>query len=161
MHVRHLVSLLAIGTTAFLGACAEDSGGADVTTATITTTAATETTVTVTASPTPTTTTTATQTTQTTQTTSLPTAGDCEGSGFQNDFTDPVVMFCDGAWARAGQAQTDHVLLFRFREGQWREHPHDGRSEITEYICYDEDRLRAVDAPEELISQVSICGSGN
>lgn len=34
-------------------------------------------------------------------------------------------------------------------------------SEITEYICHDEDRLRAADAPEELISQVSICESGN
>lgn len=157
MYTRHLVSLLAIGTTVFLSACAEDSGGVDVTTAPITTTAATETTVTVTASPTPT----QTSAITTTQTTSLPTVGDCEASEFQNDFTDPVVMFCDGAWARAGQAQTDHVLLFRFGEGQWRTHPHDGRSEITEYICYDEDRLRAADAPEELISQVSICGSGN
>lgn len=137
MHARHLVSLFAIGTLTFLSACAEDSGGAEETTVTITTTA-----------------------TQTTAT-QVPTVGDCEASEFRNDFTDPVVMFCDGAWARAGQAQTDNVLLFRYREGQWLTHPHDGRSEITEYVCYDEDRLRAADAPEELISQVSICGAGN
>lgn len=100
-------------------------------------------------------------TTATPPQTTAPTAGDCDRSEFLVDFTDPVVMYCDGSWARAGQAQTDHVLLFRFLEGEWRTHPADGRSPVTEYQCYDEDRLRAAGAPEELIGQVAVCGPGS
>lgn len=153
---RHPGALLAVGAAALLGACANDpEEGAQVTT-TVTAPAPSTVTVTTTLPSTQPSSATAATPPQTT----AATAGDCDRSEFLVDFTDPVVMFCDGAWARAGQAQTDHVLLFRFLEGEWRTHPADGRSPVTEYQCYDEDRLRAADAPEELIGQVSLCGAG-
>ena len=148
---RHPGVLLAVGAAALLGACAGDPGEGTQVTTTVTAPAPPAGTVTTTLPP-------------TSSPPSPPppasTAGDCDRSEFLVDFTDPVVMFCDGAWARAGQAQTDHVLLFRFLEGEWRTHPADGRSPVTEYQCYDEDRLRAAGAPEELIGQVSLCGAG-
>lgn len=169
---RHLVLLLTVGAALILSACADGTGADDGTESATTTTTTTPTTTPTPpppVSPAPTTTATATSTATstpiatatTTTATTVPTADDCDPSEFRSEFTDPVVLFCDGSWARAGQAQTDHVMLFRSRDGQWQAHPHDGRSEITEYICYDEDKLRDADAPEELISQVLLCQSGD
>ncbi|NLF91031.1 MAG: hypothetical protein GX570_06760 [Corynebacterium marinum] len=153
---RHPGAPLAVAAAAFLGACAGDPGEGTQVTTTVTAPAPPAVTVTTTLPPTQSTS----ATTATPPQTTAPTAGDCDRSEFLVDFTDPVVMYCDGSWARAGQAQTDHVLLFRFLEGEWRTHPADGRSPVTEYQCYDEDRLRAAGAPEELIGQVAVCGAG-
>lgn len=81
----------------------------------------------------------------------------CDPAEFLADFSEPVVMFCAGGWARAGQAQTDHVLLYRLEGDRWRQHPHDGRSSATGYFCYDEATLRAEGAPEALVDQVLLC----
>lgn len=161
---RHLMTLLVAGTALALGACtgADGTGETTVTaTATITRT--------VTGSPAaPTTTSMAEGTTEATTetspatsaaTTADPASGDCDRTAFLGEFTDPGVLFCDGSWARAGQWQTDHVLLFRFEDGQWRTHPADGRSPVTEYPCYDEQTLRSAGAPEELVDQVLLCGA--
>lgn len=153
------------GATVLLGACADGAGEETVTvTATVTVTeAATEasaTPTTVTVTPTtgtpasgPVTTTPPTVTTAST----TPVVPRCDPSNFLADFTEPGVLFCDEAWARAGQAQSDHVLVFRYRDGRWRQYQHDGSSDVTGYICYDEGRMRAEGAPEELIAQVLLC----
>lgn len=148
---------VAVAAAAFLGGCAGDPGEGTQVTTTVTAPEPPAVTVTTTLQPTQP----ASATTATPPQTTAPTAGDCDRSEFLVDFTDPVVMYCDGSWARAGQAQTDHVLLFRFLEGEWRTHPADGRSPVTEYQCYDEDRLRAAGAPEDLIGQVAVCGPGS
>ena len=153
---RHPGALLAVGAAALLGACANDPGEGTQVTTTVTAPAPSTVTATTTLPPTQA----AQPTTATTTAAPAPTVGDCDRSEFLVDFTDPVVMFCDGSWARAGQAQTDHVLLFRFAEGQWLTHPPDGTSPVTEYPCYDEAALREAGAPEELIGQVSLCGAG-
>lgn len=164
---RRLMTLLFAGTALTLGACTGADGTGETTvTATATVTR------TVTGSPAAPTTDTATGTTETTTeattetstatsvaTTADPAAGDCDRTAFLGEFTDPGVLFCDGSWARAGQWQTDHVLLFRFEDGQWRTHPADGRSPVTEYPCYDEQTLRSAGAPEELVDQVLLCGA--
>ncbi len=92
-------------------------------------------------------------------TTTASAADACDPANFLADFTEPVVMFCDGAWARAGQAQTDHVLLYRHAEDRWRQHPHDSRAGQSGYFCYDEATLREEGAPEELIAEVLLCDS--
>ncbi|QGU05820.1 hypothetical protein [Corynebacterium comes] len=155
---RHLVALFTGGAALILSACTDGNGEDGVTT-----TAPPPETVTVTVAPTApatvTTTTTTTAATPPAATSTPPLAGGCGSTNFLSEFTEPVVLFCDGSWARAGQAQTDHVTLFRFGDGQWRAHPADGRSPVTEYLCYDEQTLRAAGAPEELVGQVSLCGT--
>lgn len=140
-HLRPLTVAFTLGTALFLGACAQEGDSAAET--------VTETT-TVTTTP-------VTTTTQVTPPTTPDRLGSCESAFFLDEFTSPVVLFCDGAWARAGQAQTDHVLVFRHRDGRWLTHPHDGRDAFTQYSCYDEENLRTAGAPEELIGQVSLC----
>lgn len=159
-HPRPLTVLLTLGTALFLGACAADGDSAAGTvTETMTVTPGAPTPTTTTPAPTPDTgsPTLATTTTQVTPPTTPDRSGDCEPAFFLDEFTSPVVLFCDGAWARAGQDQTDHVLVFHYRDGRWLSHPHDGRDVVTQYPCYDEENLRAAGAPEELIGQVSLC----
>ncbi|MCS5480066.1 hypothetical protein NYP18_10410 [Corynebacterium sp. YIM 101645] len=160
-HPRPLTVLLTLGAALFLSACTDDGDSAAGTvTETMTVTPGATmptTTATTTGTPDPGTPTLATTTTQVTPPTTPDRPGSCEPDFFLDEFTSPVVMFCDGAWARAGQAQTDHVLVFHYRDGRWLSHPHDGRDVFTQYPCYDEENLRATGAPEELISQVSLC----
>ncbi|RSZ61409.1 hypothetical protein EAH68_13140 [Corynebacterium hylobatis] len=159
-HPRPLTVLLTLGAALFLGACAADGDSAAGTvTETMTVTPGITTPTTTTATPATDTNspTLVTTTTQVTPPTMPDRFGGCEPAFFLDEFTSPVVLFCDGAWARAGQAQTDHVLVFRYRDGRWLSHPHDGRDVFTQYPCYDEEKLRATGAPEELISQVSLC----
>lgn len=157
---RTVVSFLAVSATFALGACGPmESASNDHTEVasppvTVTSTAA--------ASAPPTTTSDKTTTTSSPQpptTTAPPALGGCSPEDFLEDapFTEPVVLFCDGEWARAGQAQTDHVLIFSFTQDTWQTHPSDGESLLTGYQCYEEGILRASEAPEELIDQVLIC----
>lgn len=85
--------------------------------------------------------------------------GSCEESAFLDVFDSPVVLFCDGAWAEAGQQQTDAILLFQFRDGGWQIRQADGTSWPSNYPCHDEAALRADGAPEELIGQTLLCDS--
>lgn len=93
-----------------------------------------------------------------TTTTTVP-AGSCEESAFLNVFDAPVVLFCDGAWAEAGQQQTDAILLFQFRDGGWQIRQADGTVWPSNYPCHNEAALRADGAPEELIGQTLLCDS--
>ncbi|RSZ61411.1 hypothetical protein EAH68_13150 [Corynebacterium hylobatis] len=86
-------------------------------------------------------------------------AGSCEESAFLDVFDAPVVLFCDGAWAEAGQQQTDAILLFQFRDGGWQIRQADGNSWPSNYPCHNEAALRADGAPEALIGQTLLCDS--
>lgn len=92
-------------------------------------------------------------------TTTTVVSGSCEESAFLNVFDAPVVLFCDGAWAESGQAQTDAILLFQFRDGGWQIRQADGTVWPSNYPCHDEAALRADGAPEELIGQTLLCDS--
>lgn len=154
---RRTATTAVVGAAVLLGACAGGGGMAGetvtaspvVTTVTSTNTVANTSTVAGVASP-ATVTVTATPSEE-------PAAGACEPSMFSAEFTEPVVLFCDGQWVRAGQAQTDWVQLYRYVDDRWEEHTHDGRSELTGYTCYEESRLRANGAPEELLGQALLC----
>ena len=90
-------------------------------------------------------------------TTALATAPDCGADAFRGDFTEPVVMYCDGEWARAGQAFTDHLIVYRALEGRWEHYEPHGRSPVTEYPCFDESTLIADGVPAELRGTMSVC----
>lgn len=68
-----------------------------------------------------------------------------------------VMMYCDGAWMRAGQAATDHVRNFSWTGETWVEYVADGRSEPTGYPCYSWDRLITDGVPEALRDQLTVC----
>ena len=68
-----------------------------------------------------------------------------------------VMMYCDGAWMRAGQAATDHVRNFCWTGETWVEYVADGRSEPTGYPCYSWDRLITDGVPEALRDQLTVC----
>lgn len=86
-----------------------------------------------------------------------PVQADCSADAFRTDFTEPVVMFCDGQWARAGQAQTDHLIVYRAVDGRWRAYePHGTTS--TDYPCFDEATATADGVPAGLLQQLSLCG---
>ncbi|MDR7330084.1 hypothetical protein [Corynebacterium guangdongense] len=146
MRSRRAAAVLASGAAVLLGAC----GGGAQTPTTPTLTEAESSTLTVTVS-----------VTGPASPGTAPATDPCQPAAFVADFTEPVVLFCAGGWARAGQAQTDHVLLYRLEGERWRQHPHDGRSSATGYVCYDESILRAEGAPRELIDQVLLCRPEN
>lgn len=120
-----------------------------------TTTRQVTTTETVTETP-PTTTVTTTETVTDTPV-AAPVRADCSADAFRIDFTEPVVMFCDGAWARAGQDQTDHLIIYRAAEGRWRAYEPHGMT-YTGFPCYDEATVTADGAPAGLIRQLTLCG---
>lgn len=156
---RTVISFLAISATFALGSCGSmESTGNDRTEVAPSTVIVTSTAAATSAAPTTDTTTTTSRAQVPTTTAPLPLGG-CSPADFleETPFTDPVVLFCDGQWARAGQAQTDHVLIFRFIQDTWQTHRSDGESPLTGYQCYEEEILRAAQAPEELIDQVLIC----
>lgn len=68
-----------------------------------------------------------------------------------------VMMYCDGAWMRAGQAATDHVRNFCWTGETWVEYVADGRSEPTGYPCCSWDRLITDGVPEALRDQLTVC----
>lgn len=161
-HPRPLTVLLTLGATLFLGACAADGdSAAETVTETMTVTPGTTSPPTTTTTQDPGSPTLATTTTQVTPPSTPDRLGSCDPAFFLDEFTSPGVLFCDGVWARAGQDQTDHVLVFHYRDGRWLSHPHDGRSAFTQYPCYDEETLRSSEAPEELIGQVLLCEPGD
>lgn len=90
-------------------------------------------------------------------TTALASAPDCDAEAFRGDFTEPVVMYCDGEWARAGQAFTDHLIVYRAEDGRWVHYEPHGRSAVTEYPCFDEAALLADGVPAELRGTLSVC----
>ena len=90
-------------------------------------------------------------------TTALATAPDCGAEAFRGDFSEPVVMYCDGEWARAGQAFTDHLIVYRAEDGRWVHYEPHGRSAVTEYPCFDEAALLADGVPAELRGTLSVC----
>lgn len=92
-------------------------------------------------------------------TTTIVAGGSCEESAFLSVFDAPVVLFCDGAWAEAGQRQTDAILLFQFQDGGWQIRQAHGNSWPSNYPCHDEATLRAEGAPEELIGQTLLCAT--
>ncbi|HJD79178.1 MAG TPA: hypothetical protein K8V93_09240 [Corynebacterium pollutisoli] len=147
-----LTRALPLLTTALLlGACAGESEPSPPETTTMQVTA----TETVTETP-PTTTVTTTETVTDTPV-AAPVRADCSADAFRIDFTEPVVMFCDGAWARAGQAQTDHLIVYRAAAGQWRTYEPHGTT-YTGYPCFDEATVTADGAPAGLLQQLTLCG---
>lgn len=143
-------------------ACTADDGGTDPTTTVSVTPSETVTTAesassTTTESVTVEVTTTADLTPVPATTTPLASAPDCEADAFRGDFSEPVVMFCDGEWARAGQAFTDHLIVYRATEGNWVHYEPHGRSAVTDYPCFDEDTLVADGVPDELRASLSLC----
>lgn len=46
-----------------------------------------------------------------------------------------MITYCDGAWMRAGQAQTDHLRNFTWADGVWVEYLPDGRTPVTGFPC--------------------------
>ncbi|HIW90637.1 MAG TPA: hypothetical protein H9870_03105 [Candidatus Corynebacterium avicola] len=68
-----------------------------------------------------------------------------------------VLMYCDGAWMRAGQYATDHVRNFSWSGTMWVEYVADGRSEPTGYPCYSWGRLIADGVPPALRDQLTVC----
>lgn len=90
-------------------------------------------------------------------TTTAVAGGSCDESAFLSVFDAPVVLFCDGVWAEAGQRQTDAILLFQFQNGGWQIRQAHGNSWPSNYPCHDETALRAEGAPEELIGQTLLC----
>ena len=152
---RRIAAAAVAGSAALLGACAGGGGatGETVTASpvvtTVTSTSTSANTVAGASQP---------ATVTVTATSSGEPAGNvCDPAQFYTDFTEPVVLFCDGQWARAGQKQTDHVLLFRHTGDLWQEYGTHGEMEGSGYGCYDEARLRADGAPEELVGQALLC----
>lgn len=84
-------------------------------------------------------------------------APSCGAEAFRGDFTEPVVMYCDGKWARAGQAFTDHLIVYRAVDGNWAHYEAHGRSGITGYPCFDEATITADGVPAELLGTLSLC----
>ena len=90
-------------------------------------------------------------------TTTTVVSGSCEEAAFLGVFSEPVLLFCDGTWAEAGQAQTDAILLFQFLDGGWQIRQANGTVWPSNYPCHDQSALRADGAPEELIDHTLLC----
>lgn len=72
--------------------------------------------------------------------------------------TKPQQQYCDGEWLWAGQEQSDHLNLYHWTD-RWEYFKPDGTDNYAGYDCYDEDRLEAAGAPEELADKLNICTS--
>lgn len=84
--------------------------------------------------------------------------GPCEWTPMeQGSPGEEVYSFCDGRWAIVGIYATDAVGEFFWNGTEWEALAHDGRTTMTNHICYDLDRVRGMGAPEEFISKLIPC----
>lgn len=74
-----------------------------------------------------------------------------------SQFRNPVVMYCDGSWLRAGEYRTDLVRLYTWADGGWQRYYTDGKTVVTNLSCYDRGTLEAQGAPAELLDQLLLC----
>ncbi|AGF73758.1 hypothetical protein A605_13810 [Corynebacterium halotolerans YIM 70093 = DSM 44683] len=82
----------------------------------------------------------------------------CDSAAFQrsgSEFVD-IVLYCDTQWARAGAAQSDHVVIFRWLDGTWTPYEADGTSH-TGFECYDRERLIDNGAPAYFLENALLC----
>lgn len=68
-----------------------------------------------------------------------------------------VLIYCDGAWMRAGQWQTDHLRNLVWTGDMWVEYLPDDTTPGTGYPCYDAGRLEQDGVPPALRDQLTLC----
>lgn len=107
--------------------------------------------------------TTATPITKTAITETVTTAADaasCDPDAFiVGDLGDPVVEYCDGAFAKVNQAGTDFSIVFQAVDGQWDIYPQHGfMGEGMAGPCYSPAVLDADGAAPELQELIPLCG---
>lgn len=68
-----------------------------------------------------------------------------------------VLIYCDGAWMRAGQWQTDHLRNLAWTGDMWVEYLPDDTTPGTGYPCYDAGRLEQDGVPPALRDQLTLC----
>ena len=158
MILRRSAVLLAAAT--LLTACGTDStSDTDTTTATAAPTTATSTAV-ETGTPTEDTETaeaTETVAADTTVETTTVIPADCAPDSFTvGDMGDPVVDFCDGAFAKVTQRGTSFTIVFQSVDGQWDIYPQHGLEDNGQW-CYSPTLLTADGAAEELQEMIPLC----
>ena len=89
------------------------------------------------------------------------TTGECAAAAVrknpENHWVDNIEN-CDGKFLFGGQAQTDHVGLFRFADGQWKRIPHaPGKTTHTGFPCYETSTLDELGVPQATRARVSKC----
>lgn len=166
MILRRSAALLAAAT--LLTACGTDSTS-DTATTTATTTTATTTTGTATTTATATTVenaedTESTESTESTEamddtavetTTVIP--ADCSPGAFQaGDMSDPVVDFCDGAFAKVSLADSAFSIVFESVDGEWDIYPQHGLRPDGEW-CYSPSVLEEDGVPQEIRKALLLC----
>lgn len=165
MILRRSAALLAAAT--LLTACGTDSTS-DTATTTATTTTGTATTTAGTATTTATATTVEnaedTESTESTEamddtavetTTVIP--ADCSPEAFQaGDMSDPVVDFCDGAFAKVSLADSAFSIVFESVDGEWDIYPQHGLRPDGEW-CYSPSVLEEDGVPQEIRKALLLC----
>lgn len=154
-------SAVLLAAAALLTACGTDSSS-DTDTTTTTTTAPTTATSTAVETGTPTETTGAADATETVAagttvetTTVIP--ADCAPESFTvGDLGDPVVDFCDGAFAKVSQRNMPYSIVFQSVDGQWDIYPQHGLQDDGEW-CYSPTLLTQDGAAEELQEMIPLC----
>ncbi|HKM25185.1 MAG TPA: hypothetical protein VJY40_06060, partial [Corynebacterium sp.] len=72
------------------------------------------------------------------------------------DMGDPVVDFCDGAFAKVTQRGTSFTIVFQSVDGQWDIYPQHGLEDNGQW-CYSPTLLTADGAAEELQEMIPLC----
>lgn len=156
---RHFHITLLLATATLLAACTDAETGAPTETVTVTESPRTSVTS---STPTPTPAQPPPATSKTPTPTSLSPTNpptECTPEALARD-VDPsldTILYCDGQWLRGGQSQTDWVMYAFWDNGRWVEYGAHGRSEITEYPCFNLDQARSDGVPEEILGIMAEC----
>lgn len=161
MILRRSAALLAAAT--LLTACGTDSTSDTATTTATTTTGTATTTATATTveNAEDTESTESTESTEAMDDTAVETTtvipADCAPDSFTvGDMGDPVVDFCDGAFAKVTQRGTSFTIVFQSVDGQWDIYPQHGLEDNGQW-CYSPTLLTADGAAEELQEMIPLC----
>lgn len=82
---------------------------------------------------------------------------DCSPEAFQaGDMSDPVVDFCDGAFAKVSLADSAFSIVFESVDGEWDIYPQHGLRPDGEW-CYSPSVLEEDGVPQEIRKTLLLC----
>lgn len=83
----------------------------------------------------------------------------CDPEYWPGGFRNPTIMYCDGAWMRVGEKQTDDLVVYQWASGAWQEYEPHGET-FTGFDCYDSSQMESDGVSPELREKLTACDSG-